>query len=87
MYTGLSVGYNEFKYVNTDAINEMRNGMVKKAQTLMYQYANNMLGHTLGKTAIEEFYEKLSNTFFNDSLHHIMEAGNIQGDKINNSLL
>lgn len=31
MYTGLSVGYNEFKYVNTDAINEMRNGMVKKA--------------------------------------------------------
>jgi hypothetical protein len=53
----------------------------------MYQYANNMLGHTLGKTAIEEFYEKLSNTFFNDSLHHIMEAGNIKGDTINNSLL
>lgn len=31
MYTGLSIGYNELKHVNTKAINELRNGMVKKA--------------------------------------------------------
>ena len=87
MYTGLSVGYNEFKYVNTNAINEMRSGMVKKAQTLMYQYTNNMLGHSIGKSALEEFHEKLSNSFFNDSIDHIMEAANIKGDKVNNSLM
>lgn len=53
----------------------------------MYQYANNMMNHSLGKTVNEEFTERFTNAFFDDSITHIMEASDIRGDYVNNSLM